>query len=171
MIVEDGTGLKDSNSYVDVAFADDYFTSRGNTEWAELSETQKESLLINATDFIDNSFQWYGKKSSAEQSLRFPRKELTDYEGLEIVGIPASIKQSVCDSALLLLQGKVLFNSVGEKGAVTSEKIGELSFTYATKDNGDVNRITNYDIINTKLRGLFKPQRKNGVLVGKVERV
>ena len=32
MIVEDGTGMTDSDSYVSVVFADNYFSSRGITE-------------------------------------------------------------------------------------------------------------------------------------------
>lgn len=33
LIVEDGTGLPDAESYASVAFADAYFTARNNSAW------------------------------------------------------------------------------------------------------------------------------------------
>ena len=34
--VEDGTGIADADSYVAVEFADDYFSARGVSAWADL---------------------------------------------------------------------------------------------------------------------------------------
>ena len=62
MIVEDGTGLPNADSYVSVEFADTYFSARGVSVWATLTNTVKEQLLIKATDFIDNIYQWNGKR-------------------------------------------------------------------------------------------------------------
>ena len=45
MIVENGTGLTDSNSYVSVVFADDYFSARGVSGWDALTVQQKEQAL------------------------------------------------------------------------------------------------------------------------------
>ena len=44
MVVEDGTGLTDSNSYVSVVFADDYFSTRGVSKWETLTETEKQQM-------------------------------------------------------------------------------------------------------------------------------
>ena len=170
MIVEDGTGLPNADSYVTVEFADSYFSARGVSEWATLTNTVKEQLLIKATDFIDNIYQWKGKKQFDIQALRFPRVNIFDYEGAEITGIPSCLKQAVCDAALIG-NGAELFQTKDANGDVTSEKIGELAFTYAKTSSETVTSSTLYDSINTKLRGLFVDNSKNRVVSGKVERV
>lgn len=171
LVVEDGTGLTDSNSYVSVDSADAYFSARGVSEWDSLKTSAKESALIRATDYVDNIFQWYGKKLKSGQSLRFPRSGLYDYEGSEIIGIPERLKQAVCDAAVLVSGGTELFQTKEANGDVTSEKIGELSFTYSKSQSGAVTGISLYDSINTKLRGLYKDTSKNKIVVGKIERV
>ena len=42
MIVENGTGLPNADSYVSVEFADSYFSARGVSAWVALTQTQKE---------------------------------------------------------------------------------------------------------------------------------
>lgn len=171
MTVEDGTGLPNADSYVSVEFADSYFSARGNTAWGALTQTKKEQALIRATDFIDNIYQWCGKKLTAEQSLRFPRTNLKDYEGQDITGIPNCLKQAVCDAAQLSSSGTELFQTKNENGDVVSETITTLSFTYSKSDKSEqTTQTTLYDSINTKLRGLFKEPSAR-VVSGKVARV
>lgn len=170
MIVEDGTSKVNADSYVTVEFADDYFSARGVSGWGALTQTVKEQALIRATDYIDNVFQWYGKKATTEQSLRFPRINLVDYEGNVIEGVPTCLKQAVCDAAVLTSSGTELFQTKNENGAVVSETITTLSFTYAQGEKS-ITSSTLYDSINTKLRGLFRDASRNKVISGKVERV
>lgn len=170
MIVENGTGLTDANSYVSVEFADDYFSARGVSEWDNLETEKKEQLLIKATDFIDCIYQWKGKKEFESQALRFPRVNLRDYEGMEIKGIPSCLKQAVCDASLLANSGE-LFETAEQNGDVVSETITTLSFTYANKGSRKTTSTTLYDSINTKLRGLFLESTQNRVVSGKVARV
>lgn len=169
MIVEDGTGLTDADSYVSVVFADNYFSTRGVASWASLTETQKEQSLIRATDYIDNIFQWCGKKATAEQSLRFPRANLKDYEGIEIVGVPTALKQAVCDVAIESSKGTELFEVAEQNGDVVSETITSLSFTYSKSERTTTSK-TLYDSVNTKLRGLYVDSAKQHIQVGRMHR-
>jgi len=169
MVIEDGTGKTDSNSYVSVTFADNYFSSRGFSSWEELEDEDKEILLIKATDFIDNIFQWNGKKKTYEQALNFPRENLIDNNGYVITDIPVNLKQAVCEAVEVLVNGSSLFQSASENGAVTSEKIGELSFTYDVSQK--VKDTTLYDSINTRLRGLFCDKSKTRIFSAQVQRV
>ena len=171
MIVEDGTGKADANSYVSVEFADDYFSARGATEWASLGDDAKEAALVNATDYIDNVFQWLGKKEFDGQSLRFPRVGVVDYDGTEISGIPNRLKQAVCDAALITSGGTELFEVAEQNGDVVSETITTLSFTYSKNGSRSTTSTTLYDSINTKLRGLFRDNSRNRIVSGRVERV
>lgn len=170
MIVEDGTGKIDADSYVTVEFADDYFSARGVSEWAELTTEKKEQALIKATDFVDNIYQWYGKKEFEHQSLRFPRVDIRDYEGAEISGIPICLKQAICDASFISTSGE-LFETAEQNGDVTSETITTLSFTYSKQGSRSTTSTTLYDSINTKLRGLFRDGSKNKIVTGKVQRV
>lgn len=75
LIVEDGTGKTDSESYCSVEDADKYFADRGIEEWEDLDITQKEQALRKATDYIELRFgsRFTGCKNSETQSLSFPR--------------------------------------------------------------------------------------------------
>lgn len=164
MIVEDGTGLINSNSYVDLDFADNYFSARGKTEWSALTEEQKEFALVNATDYIDSAFDWNGRKAKYEQALRFPREKLVDVDGYEVVGIPANLKEAVTECALKISQQVEMFQTVESNGAVTSEKIGDLSFSYDVSHKEKDKTL--YDVINLRLRGLFKDKSSTKIVMG-----
>lgn len=56
MIVEHGYGVHNADSYVSVAYADTYFSTRGVTSWAALTPAVKEASLIKATDYIEKMF-------------------------------------------------------------------------------------------------------------------
>ena len=44
-VVEDGTGISNSNSYAPVAFADSYFADRNQAEWVGTDEVKKAALI------------------------------------------------------------------------------------------------------------------------------
>lgn len=172
MIVENGTGLINADSYVSIEFADNYFSARGVSGWVALTQNVKEQSLIRATDFIDNIYQWCGKKATSEQSLRFPRINIVDYEGQPVEGVPTCLKKAVCEAAQIASSGTELFQTKNENGDVVSETITTLSFTYAKSDKSEsTTQTTLYDSINTLLRGLFKEPSSNKVVSGKVARV
>lgn len=170
MIVEDGTGVPGADSYVTLEFADGYFSSRGLSAWDGLDAEVKEQSLVRATDFIDNVFQWLGKRRSESQPLRFPRSGLRDYEGAEVTGIPVGLMQAVCDAALIVSGGAELFHTGDANGDIVSEKIGELAFTYSKPEKGTAGS-TLYDSINTRLRGLYRDGPATAAVSGRVERV
>lgn len=169
MVVEDGTGLIDANSYVDIAYADDYFSTRGQTEWVDLETSQKEILLVKATDYIDSAFKWKGTKKSNEQGLNFPRINLVNDDGFTVKNVPLALKKAVLECAYLIKDGTELFQSTNENGAVTSEHIGSLSFTYDISQK--VKDTTLYESINLRLRGLYEDTTKTRIYTGNVQRI
>lgn len=168
MIVEDGTKKTNADSYVDVSYANDYFTSHGVSKWATLTNTQKEVALVKATDYIDNVFDWNGKKASAEQSLNFPREDLYTKDGYEVDGIPKVLKDAVCEATSLIINDTELYQSVSENGLVTSEHIGNLSFTYDVSQK--IKDSALYESINYRLRGLFKDSTKKKIYQADIRR-
>ena len=168
-IVEDGTGLKNANSYVSVEFADEYFSTRNIANWETYIPENKQKELIKATNYINYVFQWKGKKKTQEQSLAFPRTDLVDNDGYKVEGVPEVLKEAVCDATLELINGKSLYHTESENGNVTSEKIGELAFTYDTKSK--IKDATFLESINSKLRGLYFDNISGRIVSGKVVRL
>lgn len=78
LIVENGTGLVDAESYISVADADTYHSNRGNTAWAALTTTAKEQLLRKATDYMEQAYRlrWLGYRHTELQALSFPRDQV-----------------------------------------------------------------------------------------------
>lgn len=65
--------VKGENAYVDVAEADDYFSTRLNsTTWSSANTTTKENALITATRLLDE-YAYRGEAISVNQPLAFPR--------------------------------------------------------------------------------------------------
>lgn len=105
LVVEDGSGKIDSNTYISLDDADVYFEGRlNNTAWTSADVATKTAALIQATRLLDSYVTWAGLKKTAEQSLQFPRAGIyvnnTDYSGI----IPTELKNAECELALVLLQ-------------------------------------------------------------------
>lgn len=84
LIVEDGTGKANAESYTSVADASAYHTARGNAAWAALaSDTVREQLLRKATDAMMQMFagRWAGTRVSSTQALDWPRYNVPMKDG------------------------------------------------------------------------------------------
>ena len=136
LIVESGNGDSNSESYIDVTFADSYFLKRGITQWAGL--TNKESLIIRAMDYIENNYTYQGTKLVSIQALQFPR--LINGETV----YPIALKNAVCELALKSNEEDLLADT--DKTTIR-EKVGALEVEYdPNQDN-----IKSYNYVNKLL--------------------
>lgn len=136
LIVEDGLGLPNADSYIDVDFADSYFLKRGMPQWATL--TNKESLIIRSMDYIENNYSYKGEKLVSSQSLSFPR--VIDGE----IVYPVALKNAVCELALKSNNGDLLQDT----GKTTiREKVGALEVEYDSNQDD----LTSYNYVNKLL--------------------
>lgn len=89
-IVEDGTAKTDAVSLCSLEDANDYHAKRGNATWATLTSGLRQTLLVKATDYLQQVYRmrWKGVRVSATQALDFPRNfmEREDYEASTING-------------------------------------------------------------------------------------
>lgn len=131
MIVENGTGKADANSFTSVAFADLYFSARNRAEWALLSADAKEAALILATDYIEATYSqgWKGQKATAAQALSWPRAYVV-IDGFDVSAthIPPVLMNAVCELALRASAGP-LIEDQGQR--VVKEKIDVIETQYA----------------------------------------
>jgi hypothetical protein len=133
LVVEDGTGLPDADSYVSVASADAYHVARGNAAWAAAEEGAKEVALRNATAYIDSNpeYPFAGAPLAAGQALEWPRTGF---------GWPLKrVTDATSELALRALTGP-LFADVVAEGRIKSETIGPLKTDYADPVNGGQTR-------------------------------
>jgi hypothetical protein len=132
LVVEDGSGVVDANSYTDLADARAYLALRGLA--LSVTDGTAETQLIRAMDYIEalrNEFQ--GVKTDSAQALQWPREGATlDGAAIAPDAIPAVLWQAQARLAAYLADGVSLMPA-GDGRAVTSESIaGAISVTYAT---------------------------------------
>lgn len=127
LVVEDGAGLADAESYVSVASADAYHVAHGNPAWAAADDSAKEIALRNATAYIDARYAFAGVQVVAGQALEWPRTGF---------GWPLKrVTDATCELALRALAGP-LYTDVAATGRIKSEKIDVLETEYADPING-----------------------------------
>lgn len=164
LIVEDGTGMPNSESYASVAEADSYFANRGNDAWADLDTGQKEVALRLATDYMLQNYRqsWKGTrvKGTLDQALDWPRHSVyTDditvtqrYAGSRFL-VPSDIVPKEVKHACIELAWKTTTAELApdlERGVI-SETIGPISTTY---DKGSP-QYTRYRAVDLILRVLL----------------
>ena len=109
LVVEDGTGKPDANSYASVAYADEYHEMRlHRTIWPETGtdpDQIKERALIWATRIIDEKTDWPGTRFSRHQALQWPRYGVVDRDDFPYDSdvIPNWLKDAVSEMARTLI--------------------------------------------------------------------
>lgn len=117
LIVEDGTGLPNSECYCSVADLDDYITKRNlSSSWTE--PELEAAIRISAQDWIDGQHCFYGDPLVDGQAMAFPTTEFPY--------LPVDIVTANVHSAYLQLTGLLLvdYGSLSQGGAVLSEDKG-----------------------------------------------
>lgn len=129
IIVEDGTGLADAESYASVAYADAYFSSRNVSNW-DGSDAHKEGLLRIATEYIDSVFgqRFKGTRNTITQALQWPRDGVSvDGFDLDSDVIPVNLMRATCEIAMQANHTDLLPNL---EQAVIREKVDVLEVEY-----------------------------------------
>lgn len=157
LIVEDGTGRADAESYISVVDATAYHAARGNAAWASLaSDIVREQLLRKATDYMEQVYRsrWAGVRVHSTQALSWPRYNVP----LEDVGygyayyasdaVPPQVKNACAELALKAATDE-LAPDIEQR--VTREKVGDLEVQYA--ENGP--QYTQYRAIDNLLSPLL----------------
>ncbi len=127
-IVEDGTGKENATSYASIDFIDSYAVDLGYNDWDTYSITTKQKYANQATQYIDLSFNFYGKKADENQALEFPRERCYDtlrHRFLETDEIIAELKKAVAEISINAgLSDSRLIQATGE--VLKKEKVGDI---------------------------------------------
>lgn len=129
LIVEDGTGKTDAESYISVADADTYHSNHGNpATWSGASTGTKETALREATDYVDRFYGavWVGTRKTTTQRLYWPRYDAwVDDVLLDSTILPRPLKEAVAELALRhISEGSAgLMPDISEPGVIASESV------------------------------------------------
>lgn len=131
LIIEDGTGKSDAESYIDLAYLQVYATKRG-LDITGISEAN----IIKAMDYFESAYQFKGTKLKETQALAFPRL----ING--VVEYPVRIKSAICELAIKSKSAELLADS---ERLTKREKVGEIEVEYSeySKDETNYNFVIN----------------------------
>ena len=159
LIVEDGSCVPNANCYVSLEFADEYMKNTGRKDWLSLSDNDKKSYLINATNYIDRTYGklgWKGiKKYHRKQSLCFPRVELFDKDGYEVEGIPEELMKAVCEAGFISTTTS-LFSIKDASGTIKSQKVDVLEVEYYSEKDSSGEYISRFTVLDYLLADFYK---------------
>lgn len=129
LIVENGSGLSNADSYITLLAFQTFCDSRGYNYDAFDDEVMEQRLRI-ATSYIDTIFRYKGARSKVEQALEFPRVDCLDWSSLPVTGVPLRVKQACAELAFKALSEN-LYQDQDRGGRVVSESVGPISVSYA----------------------------------------
>lgn len=127
------------NSYVDVAFTDDYAATRVpdatvSAAWAALTADSKALYLVNASRFLDASFEWIGDRYSRDQKMDWPRVNAW-VQGflLDVISFPQRLKEATVEMALYSMtnDGAV---SVEDQNTLGALQVGPIHLKFNNND-------------------------------------
>lgn len=153
------------NSYIDVAFMDDYVTTRVydpavKVAWDALTNDLQATYLVNATRLIDGACEWIGDKYSREQLLKWPRSHaIVDGYLLDVTLIPEKLKEAIAEMVIFTLGNDGLI-SVREQESLQSVKVGPINVRFNNDTGQPANRYFP-DIIAYLLRDLGEISNPN----------
>lgn len=156
LILEDGTGKANANTYATLEYADAYHRSLGRASWAELDGDTRRSRLVIATRYIDGSYPWKGARRYRDQRLAFPRTGVVDMDKFPVEGIPESLVMAVCEAAFIAVTDEALFLTKDANGQVKREAVENAVEVEYYQREGSSEYVSVYTVLDSLLRGLYR---------------
>ncbi len=156
IVQTDGAAVAGANTFVDVTFADLYFSDRGVTDWDTVAE--KETALYRAAQYLETNYCYKGQLYDEALEVPFSRKNVCDNEGRSLDGIvPEQIKEAQCELALQGSKGLLTYDADGvPKASVTGAVITkvkldvlEAEFTGTAPNSGTATNANVFDYVDT----------------------
>jgi hypothetical protein len=159
LVVEDGTGRPDSNTYATVDQLRAYARARGTT--VPPNPNDCEALLLKAMDYM-HGLDFIGDRATRDQALDWPRFNVC-VEGFyyNSTTLPRQLEQAQCALAIEAQKTDLLPTTPGNtSGPVTEKTVGPITLKYANA--GRVSQVPAVAKADTILRMILK---RNGFTV------
>lgn len=137
LVVETGLGVANANTYASVAALEAYAESRGYS--IPDAQADKEVMLLIAMDYLGD-FEYQGEKTSSENSLPWPRRNVYIQGGLfDEDAIPSLLVSAQCQLVVEQQKRTLLFpkaKTSTTEGFVTEKTVGPLTKKFAADGKG-----------------------------------
>jgi hypothetical protein len=143
LIVEDGNGLANAESYVSVADCTTYCTAHGLTAWTG-ADAVKEVALRNATQYIDTNYSFKYDKTYVDQALEFPRY-WWDWDDAPMT----RLRSACCELAVKALSGSLFVDA--DPSVTIKVKVGPIEKTTRPSDQSGQVRYKQVDALLKQL--------------------
>lgn len=169
LIIEDGTGKADSQSYVDAAEARAFAAARGVTLPPVANPDPVEAMLMQAMDYIEAmESRFKGKRTNANvptyyQALSFPRTGVRvgcSWEELPSDKIPANLAAAQMQLVIAVSKGAVLQPVLDPNARLVKRKKVDVLETeyFSPKDTGiEFGTSPMFPAVDALLRPLMRP--------------
>lgn len=133
LIVEDGSGLANAESYLSVVDATAHHLKMGSKEaWGAVgNEATKEALLRQGANYLRDRYlgQWLGEATVSAQRLDWPRAGATSRTGASIASnvVPEEVKAACAELALKAASTSLMPDATQ---TVKREKVGPIEVEY-----------------------------------------
>lgn len=174
LIVEDGSGRPDAESYVSASDCASYAAAHGLTFPAEPG-ANAEAALRRGTSWLDGTYRgpFPGRrKNGRAQALEWPRTGAVDITGEEIADgeIPQEIVQACCQAAIRELAAPGSLSPDVTPGKIKkSAKVGDIAVEYAIGAGTALEQRPIVSVIDDILGSLLSISR-GAALFGRAER-
>ncbi len=126
LIIEDGTGKADSQSYISVEDTNAYHTLMGNTDWTG-TEAEKEIYLLKASQYVEQKYDnlFVGQVGSSTQRMLWPRIDAYIRKDTVLIAsnaIPEDLQYAIAEFALKVAEGDTLGADVAASQNLKSEE-------------------------------------------------
>ena len=166
LVVEDGSGLTNADSYLSLADADTYWAAHGTpAAWTGATTDEKEAGLRLGTQFLDIRFllRWKGTRWKWDQALDWPRHSVIDEDGfsLQVSPLPRQLKDATPEAALRSIEDTILIPDTQASSGIIMQRdhVGTLEtetrFSSAASVDEDGNPVKRYRIIDQMLYDLI----------------
>lgn len=147
LVLEDGSGVANANSYVAVADVRTFATDRG-IDLSALSDAAVTAFILNATDYLESLWKFYvGCPATVAQALSWPRQNVfnpdsSSFPSSGAASIPLTLKNAQCQLCLEQQNGVTDLlpttdnNSSG--GFITSRKTDVLETHFSERIGTDI---------------------------------
>lgn len=162
LVVEDGSGSANANSYLSVANADTYHTDHSaSTTWSSASTANKEKALRLATQYLDAKYgrRWVGTRWSLDQALDWPRSYVVLYDiyTVSTSTVPQELKDACAELALRQLTDTDLMPDLTNAFNISEEEVTAGSVSTRTKYvGGGKSQLKRYRLVEAILKRLIK---------------
>lgn len=174
-VVEDGSGLTTSTSYVSVEEADDIakLDIHNSDAWMGLPLDAKQNILIFVSRILDSRTLWNGARATTAQALEWPRTDVVDRynNSVSSSAVPYAVRWAVLEMAKWTLATDRVTQST-PANVVNEVKVDSITLKFADATQIAIDQFKVPDIVSDILKGLGSVRNSSRkVTFGKVARV